>query len=239
MKLSIGLAVFVLSAGLGVSAANATAIIDNGDFSQGNTGFMSQYTYVAPVQYALYPEGDYTVGSNSNALNPYWISVPAGNAQLLVNGATASTPTIWEEDNRSTLSGQSYAVSFQTTNLCCVASFTNANDPSLLDFQVSSDGGLTFSTLAQIYTGGPGVVETLNGAFRATGPTSFRIVDELGGSSGNDFAIDNISVSAVPEPSAWLLMLAGFAGVGLALRQARRRSTDRYRLRHTSVPEIA
>ncbi len=35
--------------------------------------------------------------------------------------------------------------------------------------------------------------------------------------SGADY-VDNVSVSSVPEPAAWALMLAGFAGVGGALR---------------------
>ena len=33
------------------------------------------------------------------------------------------------------------------------------------------------------------------------------------------------TLSAVPEPSAWAMMLVGFGGLGMALRGARRRAT--------------
>ncbi len=42
-------------------------------------------------------------------------------------------------------------------------------------------------------------------------PTALR-VDDLQGTAG-----------AVPEPAAWALMIAGFGGVGAALRSNRRR----------------
>lgn len=42
-------------------------------------------------------------------------------------------------------------------------------------------------------------------------------------SSGNSFEIDNLAVSAVPEPGAWALMITGFGLAGAALR--RRRAT--------------
>ena len=35
--------------------------------------------------------------------------------------------------------------------------------------------------------------------------------------------IDNVSLSAAPEPAAWAMMVAGFGLVGGALRSARRR----------------
>jgi hypothetical protein len=36
-------------------------------------------------------------------------------------------------------------------------------------------------------------------------------------------ALTNFSVSAVPEPSTWVMMLIGFAGLGFAFRQSRRK----------------
>ena len=35
--------------------------------------------------------------------------------------------------------------------------------------------------------------------------------------------IGNVSISAVPEPSTWVMMLLGFAGLGFAFRQSRRK----------------
>ena len=43
------------------------------------------------------------------------------------------------------------------------------------------------------------------------------------------FLLDDISVSAAPEPSTWLLMLAGIGSVGLMLRQAKRKMGLRFK----------
>lgn len=43
------------------------------------------------------------------------------------------------------------------------------------------------------------------------------------GSTAADFAIDNVTMSAVPEPATWALMIGGFGLAGMQLR--RRRST--------------
>jgi hypothetical protein len=43
-------------------------------------------------------------------------------------------------------------------------------------------------------------------------------------SLNNGFATDYLSISAVPEPAAWLLMLAGLGMVGATLRLGRRKT---------------
>jgi hypothetical protein len=37
--------------------------------------------------------------------------------------------------------------------------------------------------------------------------------------------IGGVSVSAVPEPAVWAMMLVGFGGLGVSLRSSRRRAT--------------
>jgi hypothetical protein len=48
-----------------------------------------------------------------------------------------------------------------------------------------------------------------------TGSCSF------GSSDRGQFAIDNLSISAVPEPSSWLLLVAGLGALGVASRRRR------------------
>ena len=36
-------------------------------------------------------------------------------------------------------------------------------------------------------------------------------------------ALDNVSISAVPEPATWAMMIMGFGGVGAAVRASRRK----------------
>ena len=148
----------------------------------------------------------YTVASNPADVHPYWVTLPEGDNKLIVNGATASTPTIWEQLNLPTLAGAAYTFAASAANICCYAQFTGGNDPSHILFQISSDGGASYSTLTDLFThppGDAGQFQTAAASFVASGATSLRIVDTLSGQSGNDFAIDNISlVSAAPNPPA-------------------------------------
>lgn len=40
-------------------------------------------------------------------------------------------------------------------------------------------------------------------------------------SSGNAFEVDNFRIGAVPEPTTWMLMLMGMAGIGFSMRRKR------------------
>lgn len=227
--------------GLGVGAAVACAmvagsaqaagnLVKNGDFSEGNAGFSSQYQYATPSTNALYGEGVYTVAGNPHDVHQYWVDLDSSNNRLIVNGAATSSPVIWQEDNLSTVQGQTYLFSASAANLCCNASFPAGarNDPSDLLFEMSEDGFQTFTTLTGLMTHPPddaGRFGTASATFTAQGATSFRIVDKLSGQSGNDFAIDDISVTAVsaaPEPGVWMLMIAGIGMIGAMLGYRKR-----------------
>ncbi len=61
----------------------------------------------------------------------------------------------------------------------------------------------------------PLVTLTFTGAERGT-------ADRLRFSStSNAFEFDNVTVAAVPEPAAWMLMLMGMAGIGFSMRRKR------------------
>jgi hypothetical protein len=63
---------------------------------------------------------------------------------------------------------------------------------------------------------------TVNSSFVATGTSTTLSFSALGSSDSYGTSLDKISVSAVPEPQTYALMLAGLAAVGLI---ARRRKT--------------
>ncbi len=234
------LASAALAAGLSIAgmASAATNLIANGDFSApfdpavGPSGFTSSYTYVDPVNnpYGMMPEGTYTVAANPNSVHPYWVSIPDTNNRLIVNGATSGTPFVWNTNSAAPTTGK-YDFSAQVADICCNASFSGPDNSFALDFEVSVNGG-AYQSVAS-YTSTPagggsypdaGMFTTLNGSFSAdAGDTlSVRLYDNNSQASGNDFAVDNISVSAAPEPGVWALMIAGVGMIGLTFRQARR-----------------
>jgi hypothetical protein len=221
----------------------ATNLVVNGDFSQGNTGFTTGYTYVAPRSGAMMPETVYTIAADPRAVHPYWVGLGDDNARLIVNGATHAGVTVWQE-SLATTTGQAYQFSASAADVCCNGDHPGHYAASELEFQVSTDGFATFQTLATINTtppGDAGQFQTATADFTAAGAVQIRIIDALTGRVGNDFAIDDISVVAltagsvggkdpgpgitagpVPEPGIWALMIIGFGGVGGAMRARRR-----------------
>lgn len=49
-----------------------------------------------------------------------------------------------------------------------------------------------------------------------------RVTQVIFSSGGNSFELDNIAVTAVPEPTTWALMISGFGMLGAALRGRRK-----------------
>jgi hypothetical protein len=216
------LATTVFAAG---AAGAATNIVVNGDFSAGNVGFTSGYTF-APYLTDMHAEGLYTVGSNPFAVHTSWIDLEDGNNRLIVNGATSEPlPFVWREDVAA--AAGTYDFSLDAANICCNTSYSGPNLPSLLTFQYSNDGGATFNNLGVILTtppGDAGIFHSISGSFVL--PTAATLRLQIGSGTdfagGNDFAIDNIVVSAaVPEPTSWALMIGGFGLAGAALRRRR------------------
>lgn len=60
-----------------------------------------------------------------------------------------------------------------------------------------------------------------NGLFTVWGTSGETFNSITFSSSGNSFEVDNLAVSAVPEPGAWALMIGGFGLTGAALRRRR------------------
>ena len=244
MKLKVFFAAAALAVNAGAAHA-ATNLVVNGDFSDGNTGFTSSYRYVAPKDRALMPEAVYTVAADPRSVHPYWVSLPKDNPMLIVNGATRAGAAVWQEAV-ATVAGQAYSFTASAMDVCCNKAHPGTYAPSELLFEISSDDFATFHTLANIDTAPPGDAgqfQTATATFIATGEMEIRVVDALTGRVGNDFALDDIGVFAlpdqpghspglpiatvplgVPEPASWALMILGFGGVGAAVRSARTRN---------------
>jgi len=189
-------------------------------------------------------------------VHPYWVQLTGGKSLLLVNGATTSGMTVWQE-NLATVAGQTYDFSASAADVCCNSAHPGNYAPSELEFQVSSNGFATFQTLATITTNpaaDAGQFDTVTDTFTATGPLQVRVIDVLTGRVGNDFALSDISVtaapgsgalpdqpgpggvSAVPEPASWALMLTAMAGLGVAMRSGRAaRAVGRHAARNRAI----
>ncbi len=76
-------------------------LIVNGDFSGGNTGFTSDYTYGGLTPCAICPEGNYTVANNPASVYTGAASfgdhTTGTSGFLLANGATTANTAFWKE----------------------------------------------------------------------------------------------------------------------------------------------
>ena len=73
------------------------------------------------------------------------------------------------------------------------------------------------------------VFTTYTGTFTSTGaPVTLTFAQQTGGNQFRGSILDNVSISSVPEPAAWALMIAGFGLVGGATRARRRKAVMVY-----------
>lgn len=216
----------VLAAAL-LAAAPAAAVnlVSNGNFSAGNTGFSSSYDYRAPGNYGgALAEGLYAIDTSAINTHPAWQDYAdhtgdTAGLYLIANGA-GNASTVWQQT--ITVNPLSrYNFSAFAANSCCNANQAPPNF-SMLDFQVDTGNG--FTTVGSFTLSGVGVWIGSGGTFSAGAGTSatVRIINTNTVAGGNDFGIDDISVSAVPEPATWGLMLIGFGMAGTALRRRTR-----------------
>jgi len=235
MRKALGGAALALAAGLVALTAPARAganLIDNGDFSAGDTGFSSEYYSVtgtppasspgdgsAGNPFNAYNETTYAVGANSDLYHNLWadVPVPSGSGNyLIVNGnsldgfpaVTGTLPlTVWEE-TITVAPDTFYRFSAQAANIY-------GGNPATLEFYANS------SLLGPAFTvGAAGTTGDWNAfdAYWYSGSSTsvaLAIVDTNTIASGNDFGVDNI-VLAAPEPSTWAMMIIGFGGLGYA-----------------------
>ncbi len=162
---------------------------------------------------------------NSNFVTPHSAQLPVGNTMLVANGSGDSWNRVWYQ-NISVVAGKTYDVSFSAASLF-------PDNPAILRFFAGLDPSDPFAvqnvaTIALAGATGADAWLTGTGQFTATHSGSVRmfISDMITAATGNDFAIDNISVvEAVPEPCS--LMLLGIGSViGLGVCRRRRQAKN-------------
>jgi hypothetical protein len=230
LKTLRGLALAGASA-LAISSAAAASPIASESFETGLT---------APaVQYSVDQDGFDQGASGPPAIPGVTFS---GYSGIITNGFTVGSQALYPDTSAGTqvaflqsfqsAGGQiSWALTGLTPGQQYVLSF---EDVSALNFgptpfSVSAFGVSLASYGGDVVPTGSFVTQTLD----FTPSTANGSIDFIGGLEGNNSltAIDNLTVStggsgsAAPEPSAWLLMIVGFGGIGAALRYRRRTAT--------------
>ncbi len=188
----------------------AQNLITNADFSLGNTGFTSAYTY-APA--ANTTEAQYTVRTNPNP----WLAAFAsfgdrtsgtGN-MMVVNGASTAGVSVWGQSGLSVAPNTTYYFSAWVTSVF-------ARNPAILQFRVNGapvDAGFRATAgtpdWRQFYS-------IWNSGASTTANISLVNLNTV--AQGNDFALDDLAFSRTPPAVATAAPEPGsLALLGLAL----------------------
>jgi hypothetical protein len=197
--------------GLLTAAAPAAAVnlIVNGDFEDASFGGTTGY----------YNVGDPGSGADHPIPPGFGWSVPFNNVDIIANGVyAANLPT-----------GGAYnldLVGYGSTGAIAQTFATEAGKVYRISLDYTQNGsGKTADVVV-----GTSILTTLEASsawqswtttFVGTGdPTTLVIAEILGGSNAG-VILDNISVTAVPEPATWAMLITGFGMVGYGLRRRR------------------
>jgi len=167
-------------------ATGAESVV-NGDFSQGNTGFTSDYQYNSN----LWNEGTYYVDYDASLHHENFFGQGHGNNGnfMIVNGSTTPQTNVWTEQI-SVIPDTYYAFS---TWVCTLAG--QANEVALLQFSINDNQiGEVFSAPPERY-----VWEQFYELWYSGNSTTatITILNQNTVGSGNDFGLDDISFCAL------------------------------------------
>jgi len=122
---------------------------------------------------------------------------------LIVNGNTDSNKKLVWEGTTTNLSAGTYTLSFW---------MANAYDSNNVILNAKVDGNLVGSGYAVV--SGTGTWNQFSTTFTTTGGVStISLINDQLAFGGNDFAIDDISVEAVPEPMTMAVLSLGAAAM--------------------------
>jgi PEP-CTERM motif len=211
MKKYIPLLALLITASSSVHAQN---LITNGDFSAGNTGFTSSYTFVtAPVAGAA----EYGIETAPSNIHPAWSTFgdhTTGTGNMFVgNGATSANVSFWSQTFTVVPSTDYYFSGW-------VASAYADPSPANIAFIAN---GATLGTLTPTSTAGDWIVAEYVWNSGTNTSVTLSLVDNNLAPSGNDFVIDDLAFGTtsalVPEPGSLLLLALGGSLVLVKRRQ--------------------
>lgn len=179
--------------------STGTELVVNGNFEQGNTDFVTKYTYVsdiAEVTNELNPEGYYAIGTNAANYHGSFSGKARGGAGnfMIINGSTLTTEyvTVWTQTIKTTI-GVTYYFS-------AWGSSVNSSNPANLRFAIN---GVQIGTAQQLSSkvGNWSETNRFYGNWTAdTNVAVLSIVNLNTAQGGNDFGIDDISFGTFSPP---------------------------------------
>jgi gliding motility-associated-like protein len=169
-------------------------LVTNGDFSQGNTGFTSNYIYGTGGSWGLLSnEGQYAIAANANQTHNNFANCfnhttgNAGGAMMVVNGSSVPNAVIWS---------QTITVSPNTNyQFSTWAASVVSSNPGILRFMINGVQVGTQLNLSPTLCNWQQFFVNWNSGTNTS--IQIAIINQNTSNDGNDFAIDDISFRPV------------------------------------------
>jgi len=180
------------------AGADADPIVPNAHFSLGDSGFSSGYAYLAPTlpnPQMMWPEQTYTVATNPSQYHSRWPSfgdhTTGHGGMMIVNGSPEAGITVWSTSVEVAKDTQ-YEVTAWAASVFTLS-------PSSLEFSIN--GAVLGPPLT--LSAATGVWEQFTAGWHSGTDTVavLSLVDRNLVRNGNDFALDDIALRAVPPLS--------------------------------------
>ena len=223
-NIKTGLTAFAAACLIAPALAAAAPSIVNGSFeAQTNYGTSGD----GSIDFTFYPDGWTPLVAGGEGLQS-WGNAPSpdggkywGTQYLIAsvwNGHTMFDAGGLSQTVNGLTVGQTYQISFYTM----ANPAYNKNVPAY--WAVTFGGSTANGTTVTASTPGTWSQDKLNFVATSSSQTltfSSVFLNAMPGATPEILNLDGISISAVPEPSTWGLMLAGFTALGLCLRRRR------------------
>ena len=208
------IAIFVAVCAIGCAGPAAADLVANGGFELGTfSGGNSLAQQIQPGGSALSnwtvsgaPATWYASGWNNN---PQQIALSPRSGNFGINLADGSVNTVSLSETINLLPFQQYQLSFWVGN------YSANNGPARLNVNITDGTSNTIflsETAAAPITNESSTWVRFAFNFIADGTSNTINFSEVNGPSY--IGLDDVSVTAVPEPATWAMMILGFAGIG-------------------------